>query len=481
MHKTLSATALVALLVTTGGLAQNTSSALATASKTMGVDSLTSITFSGSATTGNFGQSAAIGGPLAVTTVSNYTRTIDLAQPASRATGATMPPAIPGAPPPQPGTLNQNITPAAAAWTQQLEIWITPWAFLKGAAANNATVRAQRIGGKAYNVVSWAPAQKAPSGQAYRLVGYINDQNVVDRVETWVEHPVVGDLHVETWYNDYKDFSGVKVPTKITQKRADLTTFEATIANATPNPANLKELMTPPAPGPGGPQPAPAAAPAPAGQSEKLGDGVYRITGGYVALAVEFKDHVVVIEGGQSEARGLAIIAETKKLIPNKPIKYVVNTHAHFDHSSGLAPFVAEGATIITHENNDDYLKKALSAPRTLVGDQLAKSNKKPKVEGVGEKRILKDDTHTIELHHVTGLAHSDGMLIAYLPKEKVLFSGDFNIPAQGQPVSPAIGTLVQNVDRLKLDFDRHVLVHAPNPDRPLTKADLLELAKGTK
>ena len=81
--------------------------------------------------------------------------------------------------------------------------------------------------------------------------------------------------------------------------------------------------------------------------------------------------------------------------------------------------------------------------------------------------------THTIELHHVKDLDHSDGMLVADLPKERIaLTPADFNIPAQGQPVSPAIGTLVQNVDRLKLDFERHVLVHAPVPDWPMTRAD---------
>ena len=215
-------------------------------------------------------------------------------------------------------------------------------------------------------------------------------------------------------------------------------------------------------------------------QSDKLADGVYRITGGYVALAVEFKDHIVVLEGGQNEARGLAVIAEAKRLIPNKPIKYVVNTHAHFDHASGLAPFAAEGITILTHENNEGLLEKALGAPRTLVGDALAKAKRKPKVESVGEKKVLKDETHTIELYHVTDLEHSDGMLIAYLPKEKILFTADFNVPAAGQPVSPAIATLVQNVDRLKLDFERHVLVHAPNPDRPMTRADMMVLMKGT-
>ena len=192
------------------------------------------------------------------------------------------------------------------------------------------------------------------------------------------------------------------------------------------------------------------------------------------------QDHVVVLEGGQSEARGLAVIAETRRVIPNKPIRYLVNTHAHFDHASGLAPFAAEGITIITHDNNKEYLEKALSTPRTLVGDSLAKANRKPRIEGAGDRKVLRSDARTIELHHVKNLAHSDGMLIAFLPKERILFTGDFNIPAAGQPVAPAIPTLIQTVERLKLDFDTHVLVHPPNPDKPQTKADLLNLAKGS-
>lgn len=482
MLRTLSGTALIMALVSAGVAAQDAKTILANASKAMGAENLNSITYSGSATTGNFGQSQAIAGPLARTTITNYTRTIDFTQPASRATGATLPPATPGGPAPQPGTFNQNITPANATWTQQLEIWVTPWAFLRGASANNATVRSQRVDGKTYSVVSWMPPQKAPSGQPYQVTGYINDQNLIERVETWVEHPVLGDLHVDTSYSNYQDFGGVKVPTKITQRRADLTTFEATITGAAPNPGNLTQLMTPPSPAGGAPGGAPAGPPAsgPA-QSEKLADGVYRITGNYSAMAVEFNDHVVVLEGGQSEARGLAVIAETRRLVPNKPIRYVVNTHAHFDHASGLAPFAAEGITIITHENNKDFLEKALSGPRTLAGDKLAQSKRKPKIESAGDKRVLQDATHSIELHHIENLAHSNGMLVAYLPKERILFTADFNIPAAGQPVSPAIGTLVQNIDRLRLDFDRHVLVHPPNPDRVMTKADLLELAKGTK
>src|SRR5205085_9685638 len=100
----------------------------------------------------------------------------------------------------------------------------------------------------------------------------------------------------------------------------------------------------------------------PAASSEKLGDGVYLITGGYVALAIDFTDHITIIESGQSEARGQAILAEAKRLIPNKPVKYVVNTHSHIDHSSGLRAAVGEGATILTYQLNKAACEKTLGS-----------------------------------------------------------------------------------------------------------------------
>ena len=113
-------------------------------------------------------------------------------------------------------------------------------------------------------------------------------------------------------------------------------TFVAAISSAPANPPDLARLMA-------GPPPPPPPPPLPPAASEKLADGVYRITGGYVSLAVEFKDYVVVLEGGQSEARGLAVIAETKKLFPTKKIKYVVCTHPHFDHSERPAAVCRRG------------------------------------------------------------------------------------------------------------------------------------------
>ena len=420
-----------------------------------------------------------------VAPVTNYVRAIDVNASASRATGQTAP-AQPGG---MPGNYNQNITAMQMGWAQQLEIALTPWGFLKGAAANNAALRTQRLNGKNYSVISYNTTQKAPSGQPYVVTGYINDQNEIERVETRVDNPVMGDLLVENVYSGYQTFGSLKVPARITQRRAGVPVFEATITSATANPANITALLTPPPPAgrAGGAGPAPAAAPAgppapPAVETQKLAEGLYRITGGYVSLAADMGDHIVILEGGQNEARGLAVIAAAKAAIPGKPIRFLVNTHPHFDHAGGLAPFVAEGATILTHDNNKDFLERGLNTPRTLVGDALAKSNRKANVDGVGDRRVLRGNGQVIELHHVKGLEHSDGMLVAYLPNQKILFSADFNFPAANAapaPLNPSFVALQQNVDRLKLDYDAFITVHAPNPDRPLTRADVQALMRG--
>jgi glyoxylase-like metal-dependent hydrolase (beta-lactamase superfamily II) len=481
--------ALFALLPAAGS-AQSAGPVVAAASKAMGADSLTSITYSGTARNGAFGQSKAIGeplGPVNTTQITQYTRTITFAAPAdasalvSRATGPTQPPTVPGAPAPMPGVFNQNITAqqANSNWNQGLNVWTTPWGFLKGAAANNATARQQ--GGQ--QVVSFSPAVKSPSGQAYTVTGYINGQNLVSKVETRVDNAVVGDLLVEFEYSNYQNMNSVQVPSRIVQRQAGMPTFEATISAATPNPSNLQALLTPPPPPAGragGPPPgAPPAAAAGGPPIEKLGEGAFKIGGNYQSLAVDMGDHILVVESGQSDARGLAVMAAAKQAIPNKPIRFVVNSHPHFDHASGLAAAVAEGATILTHRNNEQVLERLLSGPRTLTGDSLSKvANRRTNVvEGVGDRDVRKGTNgKVVELHHVPN-EHSNGMLVVYLPAEKVLWSADVTgvNPNPGQ--LPTLKAVVQTTS--KLDYSSWLQAHPPNPDKPLTKADV-QAAAGT-
>ena len=173
------------------------------------------------------------------------------------------------------------------------------------------------------------------------------------------------------------------------------------------------------------------------------------------------------------------MIAETKRVIPNKPIRYGVITHHHFDHTSGLPAVVAEGITIVTPEVNREFLMTALSAPRTLAPDSMSKSGKKPMIEGFkGDKRVFQDATRTFEVHVIKGLPHADGIVIGYLPKEKILVYADmFNLPPPNDPVPnpPVVGTMVfvDNIERLKLEPDRIMSIHSLNPDRLTTLAEI--------
>ena len=205
------------------------------------------------------------------------------------------------------------------------------------------------------------------------------------------------------------------------------------------------------------------------------------ITGGYRAVAVEMKDHIVLIEAPNNEATTTTIIAEVKKAIPNKPIKYVVNTHQHGDHAGGLRAAAAEGATIITHELNKPLYEKWFTSPRTLLAaDALTKSEKKAKFEYMGEKKVIKD-LNTIELYHLKGAAHAEDMIVVYLPKIKTVVEADaFNAPAANAAPPATVNGLeklfASELDRLKIDYTTIIPIHQPNPpDREITKADLLK------
>jgi glyoxylase-like metal-dependent hydrolase (beta-lactamase superfamily II) len=474
--------ALAAVAAASAAFAQNAATVVANAARNMGVEGLSSITYYGSGANYNLGQSNNANYPWPRTNVNDYRRTIDFSRPALLSTGQTYAVPVTGGPAAL-APFTQNIQPTNAAWAQQLEIWVSPWGFLKGAQQFNATARRRTVDGEQLTELAFDAPVNAPNGEPYRVVGYVNRDNLVTRVDTWLENPVFGDMLVSTKYSDYRDNMGLKYPSAIVQERGGWPTFDAQILGAHANPANLTALMTPPAPpGGGGGGPPPGGPPAPpAVASERLANGVYRITGGYVALAVEFNDHILIFEpAGQNEARAQAIIAEAKRVIPNKPIRYGVLSHHHFDHTSGIGAVVAEGITIVTHEVNEEFFENALSGPRTLAPDAMARSGRKAVIETVGDKRVFTDGTQTVEIHHIQGLPHADGMLIAYIPSARLVAYADmFNLVAPGQPPvpnPPVVGTqvFVANLERLGLDWENIISVHAPNPDRPITRRDIL-------
>jgi len=205
-----------------------------------------------------------------------------------------------------------------------------------------------------------------------------------------------------------------------------------------------------------------------------VSDGVWYLTGGtHHSVAVEFKDYVTLVECPLNDARAMAVIDAVKKTIPNKPIRYVVNSHHHFDHLGGLRACAAEGAIILTAAENKPYYEKVWASPRTLQPDRLAQARRKPVIEAVADKRVLTDGTQTLELYRLAGTNHADTMLIGYLPKSKALIEADVYNPAPANaPRGPVIKenvNLAENIKRLHLDVQQITPLHG----RLVTIADL--------
>src|SRR5262249_48512304 len=135
-------------------------------------------------------------------------------------------------------------------------------------------------------------------------------------------------------------------------------------------------------------------------------------------------------------------------------------------HSGGVRAAVAEGMTVVTHEYNKAYYEAAFATPRTISPDRMARANATAKFQTVGDKGMLSDATRTLELYVEKGLGHVDGMLIGYLPKEKILIVTDAYSPRgpvttqKPQAINPFTANLWDNVQRLKLDVDTVLPIH---------------------
>jgi glyoxylase-like metal-dependent hydrolase (beta-lactamase superfamily II) len=454
--------------------AQDAKAVIADASKALGVDTLNTVQYSATGFDFVLGQAYNPSSPWPRFINKTYTRVIDFKVPASKVDRIRMqgenPPRGGGLQPvigEQPQTQTIIVT-STTPWVQQLEIWMMPHGFIRAAMANNATLSSQTVGGKRYQVLTFTGQNKA------KVNGYINDQHLVERVETRIDSAYLGDMLFDASYSDYRDFGGVKFPMKIVQHQGDFPIFDLTVTDVKVNvPVSIQQPQ-----GRGGaPGGAPAAGSAgtPTVPTEKIADGIYLILGGYASLAVDFGDYIVVVEGPQSEARANQIISETKRLIPGKPIRYVINTHHHIDHSSGLRTFVDEGATVVTHEVNKTYYEKLFTLPHTLEPDRLEKSKKKATIDTVTEKKVMTGGGHTIEIHHLRGSGHNEGLLVVYLPKEKILFEADaYNPPPQPPTaappsISPYTANMAETLDRLKLEVQRIIPVHYAADNRPVS------------
>lgn len=360
----------------------------------------------------------------------------------------------------QPGI---NATPAQATYNDRvLQFWmLTPHGAIKAARAGGANTKLMVEGGATVLIFP------VPGLPGISMKATLNAKNLVERLEAQFDNPVLGDTLMETTFSDYRDMDAARnaqsdnlFPTRIIQKQGGHPVVDLTVTMVNsynpyvvfPIAENVEKAAA---------QPVAARV-----DSAKVADGVWYLTGGtHHSVAVELKDYVVVVEGPLNDERAAAVITAVKKLVPNKPIRYVVNTHHHFDHAGGLRAFVAAGATVLTQALNKPYYEKVWASRHTISPDGLTKTPRRPVVEAVTDRRVLSDGTRSLELHRLQGSNHADTMLLAYLPKERVLIEADVYTPPAPNTPAPTraneeAANLYTNIERLKIDVAQILPIH---------------------
>jgi glyoxylase-like metal-dependent hydrolase (beta-lactamase superfamily II) len=366
------------------------------------------------------------------------------------------------------------------AEVRQFLIASSPHGFIKAAQeSGNATIVQRYFVGtdRTINVVGFTTMEK------YRVTGEFDEENRLERVITWIPDEVMGDMQYEIRYSDYRDIDdGIIFPYRFHAHRGDnfmlptnsarnwmdyrLSEIQANVDIDIDVPANVSGAE---------PQPINVVA-------TEVADGVWHMTGSNAhSVAIEFRDFITVVEAPSSDARSTAVIVEIKRVIPNKPIRYLVTTHHHFDHIGGVRNYVAEGSTVVTHEANEAFFNRVVFATqsRVLNPDRLhlfpfATTGPAPfRLETMTDRHAISDGERTLMLFHLTGIDHAATMLVPYLPAEKILIHADlYSPPPAGGPAPARIRdreiALYRAVQRWGLDVETHVPIHGrtgPNSD----------------
>jgi len=438
---------------------------IARAEQAMGGAQLKSIRYSADGIGYTFGQAFAPGLPWPQITVHAVTRQIDYGSAAMREeiTLSRAEPRGGGGYPLQGQQRNDQFVSGEWAWNQGAagpqplaravgdrvhQLWITPHGVLKAAARNKAAAQARQEGGVGVTALKFREPGR------FDATAIVGADGLVQRVESRVPDAVLGEVDVVTRYSGYRSAGGVMFPGRIEQAVAGHPVLDLQVRDVQPNVA--VEIAVPDAVRSAGERVT----------TEAIATGVWFVGGGsHNSVAIELRDQLVLVEAPLSDARTLRVIEAVRALAPGKPIRHVVNSHAHFDHAGGVRAAAAEGATIVTQAANVRYFEQALATPARIAPDRLAATGARPRFLAVDDKASLGDGVRTIDIHRITAGGHSDSFLLVHLPAERLLIEADAYTPLPPGAAPPAVANannvnLVANIERLKLDVERIAPLH---------------------
>ena len=316
-------------------------------------------------------------------------------------------------------------------------------------------------GGRRLQGVSYAQ----PNGAVYTLWIDAGSKRLA-RMEWLRDDPVDGDQLASYDYSGYRMESTIPVPTRLVERRNGELIRDDSLTYAF-NSRPAETLFATPSSGytettefrPAGVESEPI---------RKVAENVWllqQLPGGNRVMFVAFRDHVLVFEAPTPQGAATAVMDAVRRTVPGKPVRYVTFSHHHDDHGGGLRPYIAEGITIVTTPKNKPFVEHVANAKHTLRPDALSRSPRAPVVETFTKKRVFTDGEMTVELHDIGPTSHVDEIVMAYLPKEKLIFQGDLLIlPDRGQPgpANTLTAEFAKAIERLGLDVQTIAGVHGP-------------------
>ena len=156
---------------------------------------------------------------------------------------------------------------------------------------------------------------------------------------------------------------------------------------------------------------------------------------------VIFEDYILAVDAPANSFYSSQAI-NAIRAVSDKPIRYVIPTHHHDDHSGGLRAFVAEGATVITPSDDLEYYRKMISAKYTIFPDVLSFTNIAATFEIVDVDRVLQDKNHVARIINI-GSPHAKDLYIVWLPGERIVITADTFEYFDGHPVAAASNAAV--------------------------------------
>ena len=375
-----------------------------------------------------------------------------------------------------------------------VELWMNPHGFLKAAQMPGANPRATwrwelgemgRDGPTVIPEITNVVQITVPGG--FKIDATINKEHMLQRMHTLVPDEFFGDLNYEHEFTNesYIDIgNGIKFPTGWHSHEGYDDNFQAQNYSAGHNAfgGQMKDVKANVCPDAVAvPDSIRSFQPQVNPTMTKLADNVYAYErANYKTIAVEFPRWIAMFEAPRSEDFNLRVADMIIKQIPNKPIRYVVNSHQHADAAGGLRAYSHLGATILTSFHNIELFRRDFInyQARTMKPDMVSQWPPTELAEGyywedIRENYTLEDQGRVMHLYYINPLQHSEGMLVAYLPRERMLIENDI-VNTNNLPAMPTrdMTTLYRQVTALKLDVQQIVPIHG----QPMSWSDFAKI-----